>query len=49
MTAALYIFALVCGLVATIACLISTPRNWFAAVGFLGVVLLALIGVTRLF
>ena len=36
------ILALVCGLVALIASLIS--RSWFAAVGFLGVVLLALEG-----
>ncbi len=33
------ILALACGLVALIASLIY--RNWFAAVGFLGVVLLA--------
>jgi hypothetical protein len=33
------ILALVCGLTAMIASLIG--RNWFAAVGFLGVVLLA--------
>jgi hypothetical protein len=36
----LVIFALVCGLTAMIASLIT--RSWFAAVGFLGVVLLAL-------
>lgn len=35
----LLIFALVCGLTAMIASLIA--RSWFAAVGFLGVVLLA--------
>ena len=35
----LLIFALVCGLTAMIASLIT--RSWFAAVGFLGVVLLA--------
>jgi hypothetical protein len=35
----LVIFALVCGLTGMIASLIT--RSWFAAVGFLGVVLLA--------
>ena len=40
------ILALVCGLVAMIASLIG--RSWFAAVGFLGVVLLALTGVPGL-
>lgn len=35
----LALFAFICGLVAMIYCLIT--RNWFVAVGFLGLVLLA--------
>jgi len=46
MSTVLFILALVCGLVAVIASAIG--RSWFAAVGFLGVVFLALIGVSRL-
>ena len=37
----LVILAFACGLVGVIAHLVPPNRNWFAAIGFLGVVLLA--------
>ena len=37
----LLVLALACGLVGVIAHLVPPNRNWFAAIGFFGVVLLA--------